>query len=54
MKIQDDYKLCERLHKFVGKNRSHHVKSSFIYGITRRLYWKRNTNFIPAAHVTCV
>jgi hypothetical protein len=23
--IQDDYKWCERLHKFIGKNRSHHL-----------------------------
>jgi len=23
--IRSDYKWCERLHKFIGKNRSHHL-----------------------------
>jgi len=23
--IEDDYKLCERLYKFIGKNRSHNL-----------------------------
>jgi len=23
--VQDDYNWCERLHKFIGKNRSHHL-----------------------------